>query len=200
MTEGRFYRFIYRLVFPLMHLLFRIRYRNRDLLPDGPVVLCAPHSSMLDPLFLMYLLGIGRHIRFLAKKELLQKPILGAILKGMGVIGLDRGNADVSAIRTALNILKSGGIIGIFPEGTRMQKEVAGSAKTGAILLASRSGAKLLPVWLPRGKKLFSRVEIAVGEAYTLPRLHGGSEAYQSYADDLMKRIVALRDKTVSCA
>ena len=116
----------------------------------------------------------------------------------MGIIPIDREHADTGAIRTALKVLKSGGIVGIFPEGTRMQEDVENSAKSGAVMLASRTAAPLVPVWLPRKKRLFHRIEIVVGDPYTLPVLRGSGE-YRSYADDLMRRIGLLKRESTSC-
>lgn len=193
------YRRLFCFLYPLMHLLFPIRVAHPERLPDGPVVLCAPHSSMLDPLFLMMALTIRRFPRFLAKKELFRIPVLGAILRGIGTIPVDRGNVSVSTVRSALAVLKEGGILGIFPEGTRVQEEFAVGAKSGAVMLASRTGAPLVPVWLPRKKHVFRKVEIVIGEPYALPKLHGGAE-YHRYAEELMRRIGLLKEEAVSCS
>lgn len=191
MKEQRRFRLIYLLLWLPVKLLFPVRIKNRERVPAGAMILCAPHSSMIDPVLLMMALGIRRYPRFMAKRELFEKPVLGSILRGMGVFPVDRGKADMQAIRTALGVLKEGGILGIFPEGTRVHAEEIGSARSGAIMLASHTGAPLLPVWLTRDKKPFRRVDVVFGEPYVLPRLPGGS--YQPYADELMARIGALR-------
>lgn len=195
----RSYHLLYILLYPLVHLLYPIRVRHSERLPDGPMVLCAPHSSMLDPIFLMMAMTIKRFPRFMAKKELRSVPFVGWVLKRIGVIFVDRGIADIASIRAALGVLKSGGIVGIFPEGTRVQEDHASAAKSGAIMLASRTGAALQPVWMPRKKRIFRPVEIVFGEPYTLPRLSGGSEAYHVYAEDLMRRIGLLGKEKAGC-
>lgn len=193
MKEQRRFRLIYLLLWLPVKLLFPVRVQNRERVPEGAMVLCAPHSSMIDPVLLMMALGIRRFPRFMAKQELFEKPLLGGILRSMGVFPVNRGKADMQAIRTALSILKAGGILGIFPEGTRVHTEETGSARSGAIMLASHTGAPLVPVWLTRDKKPFRKVDIVFGEPYALPRLPGSS--YQSYADELMERIGALREE-----
>ena len=192
------YRRLYCFLFPLMHLLFPIRVSHPERLPDGPMVLCAPHSSMMDPLFMMMALTIKRFPRFMAKEELFSIPILGSILRGIGTIPVNRGSVGVATVRSALSVLKEGGILGIFPEGTRVQEEYAVGAKNGAVMLASRTGAPLLPVWLPRKKRFFRKVEIVIGEPYALPQLHGSSQ-YHVYADELMRRIGFLKEEAASC-
>ena len=196
MKEQRRFRLIYLLLWLPVKLLFPVRVQNRERVPEGAMVLCAPHSSMIDPVLLMMALGIRRFPRFMAKQELFAKPLLGGILRGMGVFPVDRGKADMQAIRTALGILKKGGILGIFPEGTRVHAEETGSARSGAIMLASHTGAPLVPVWLTRDKKAFRKVDVVFGEPYTLPKIGGGSDGYQPYAAELMERIGALKGES----
>ena len=198
MTTLTKYKILYLFLFPLVHVLYPITVRHPERLPDGPVVLCAPHSSMMDPIFLMMALTIKRFPRFMAKKELLSVPFLRGIMRGIGTIFVDRGNVSLGSMRAALSVLKEGGILGIFPEGTRVQEEFAVGAKNGAVMLASRTCAPLLPVWLPRKKRVFHRVEIVIGEPYSLPQLHGGAE-YHVYAEELMRRIGLLKEEAVSC-
>ena len=193
MKEQRRFRLIFLLLWPLTKLLYPVHVHHPERVPTGAMVLCAPHSSMIDPVLLMMALGIRRYPRFMAKQELFEKKLLGGILRGMGVFPVDRGKADMQAIRTALGILKNGGILGIFPEGTRIHAEEIGSAHSGAIMLASHTGAPLVPVWLTRDKKPFRRVDVVFGEPYALPKLPGGSESYKPYAEELMERIGELR-------
>lgn len=198
MTTLTKYKILYLFLFPLVHVLYPITVRHPERLPDGPVVLCAPHSSMMDPIFLMMALTIKRFPRFMAKKELLSVPFLRGIMRGIGTIFVDRGSVSLGSMRAALSVLKEGGILGIFPEGTRVQEEFAVGAKNGAVMLASRTCAPLLPVWLPRKKRVFHRVEIVIGEPYSLPQLHGGAE-YHVYAEELMRRIGLLKEEAASC-
>ncbi len=197
MNHYRHFRIAYRFIIPVVTFLHPLRIHHAERLPDGPMVVCAPHSNLVDPMLLMAMLTIRRYPRFLAKKELFSVPIVGPFLERIGMIPVDRGKADISSIRAALGILKNKGIVGIFPEGTRVQEENAAEAKTGAVMLASRTGVPLLPVWMPRKKKVFRRVDIVVGEPYTLPVLRGGAE-YRTYADELMERIGALQKEASS--
>ena len=196
MKQTRSFRVSYVLLWPIVHLLWPIRVHHKERLPEGPMVLCAPHSSMVDPILLMMALGMRFFPRFMAKKELFEKPLLGKYLTSVGVFPVDRGSSDLHAIRTAMGILKDGGILGIFPEGTRVHTAETGAAHNGAIMLASRTGASIVPVWLTREKKLFRRVDVVIGEPYTLPRLTGGTEAYQPHAAQLMERIGSLKGET----
>ena len=189
----RLYHFFYCLLYPLVHLLFPMRFHHRERIPEqGPMMLCASHSHLVDPLLLVYLMGWPRQLRFMCKKELLEMPVIGAVLRGIGSFGVDRGHADMGAIRTSMAILKENGDLGIFPEGTRLQE--TGEGKHGAVMLAARSGARVVPVFIPRKKRLFRRMDIVVGEPYVLDRGLRGKEAYGEKAEELMARIEALKD------
>ena len=188
------YRFIYMLLYPLIHILFPMRFHHRDRIPrQGPIMLCASRSNLVDPLLLAYLLGWDRPMRFMAKKELFKIPLLGGILRKVGTFSVDRGNADMGAIRTSMAILKEKGILGIFPEGTRRQE--SGEGKHGAIMLAARSGAQVVPVYIPRRKKLFNKLDLVVGEPYILDRDIRGKDAYEEKSGELMDRIENLKNE-----
>ena len=199
MKSDRHYRFAYCFIIPVIRLLFPMRIHHAERIPDGPMVVCAPHSALVDPILIMSMLSIRRYPRFLAKKELFSIPVVGAFLRWIGMIPVDRGKADISSIKAALKVLKEEGIIGIFPEGTRVQEEQASQAKTGAVMLASRTGVPILPIWMPRKKRLFRRVDLVVGEPYGLPALRGNAE-YHPHAEELMRRIGLLQKEVQPCS
>ena len=134
----RHFRIAYCFIIPIVRMLFPLRIHHAERLPDGPMVVCAPHSALVDPILIMAVLTIRRYPRYLAKKELFSIPVVGAFLRWIGMIPVDRGNADISSIKAALKVLKEKGIIGIFPEGTRVREEHASEAKTGAVMLPAR--------------------------------------------------------------
>jgi 1-acyl-sn-glycerol-3-phosphate acyltransferase len=137
------------------------------------------------------------YMRFMAKIELMHIPLLGNLLKKCGVFYVNRGNSDVTAIKTAMQTLKDGARVAIFPEGRRVSAEEASAAKTGAIMLASRTGAPIVPVYIPKVKHFGTAVDVYIGKPYTIERVRGGSEVYAAYADELMRRINALAPEKV---
>lgn len=190
------YKIYYAILYPVFRLLFRFKPVNRQSVPEGPALICANHSSYLDILFLSFAFGRRHWLRYLAKKELLKIPVFGWLLKKAGVIGIGRGQSDVAAIKEVMKALKEGHKVAMFPEGTRIKDDMA-SAKTGAIMIASKTGVPLIPVNIPRVKRLFSKISVVIGEAYTLERIRGGAEAYGAYANELMSRINTLSDISI---
>jgi 1-acyl-sn-glycerol-3-phosphate acyltransferase len=159
---------------------FRVHVHHRERVPAaGPVVLVANHSSMLDGPLLFGLLG--RRAVFLVKQEMFRGP-LGAVLPRIGQLAVRRGEADRRSLTAALGVLRGGGMIGVFPEGTRGSGEVA-AAQQGAAWLARSAGAVVLPVvcrgtYRPPGaaRRWRPRVDLLVGEPMAPPAGKGRAE------------------------
>ncbi|MEU1661116.1 MULTISPECIES: lysophospholipid acyltransferase family protein [Streptomyces] len=109
---------------------------------SGPVIFAVNHSHNIDGPMVM---GVApRPTHFLIKKEAFIGP-LGAFLTGIGQLKVDRTAADRAAITQALDLLAAGGVLGIFPEGTRGEGDFA-SLRAGLAYFAVRSGAPVVPV------------------------------------------------------
>ncbi|MET9934695.1 MULTISPECIES: lysophospholipid acyltransferase family protein [unclassified Streptomyces] len=140
---------------------------------SGPVVLAVNHAHNIDGPMLM---GTApRPVHFLIKKEAFVGP-LGGFLEGIGQLKVDRHGADRTAIANALGVLDRGGVLGIFPEGTRGEGDFA-SLRAGLAYFAVRSGAPIVPVAVlgstdRRGRlvkalpPLRGRVDVVFGEAF----------------------------------
>ncbi len=181
---------IYTILWPIVHLLWPMKVCGRENLISGPYIMCANHSALIDPVLLVFAVRRKNMVHFMAKDELSHIPVLSWILKKCGVFFVKRGESDIDAIRTAMRYLKAGKRIMMFPEGTRVSSEDGGAAKRGAVSLASRLGVPIIPVNIPRHKKLFHRTEIHIGQAYTIERCSRDELEQQSEA--LMHRIEAL--------
>ena len=132
---------IQKILGPLVRFLFPISLEGTENLPeDRPVMLCANHSSAWDPVLFVAAIWTGYPLRIMAKKQLLRIPILGSILKAIGVFAVDRGNSDIQAVKTAIQSLKQGWNLLIFPEGTRVKNPGHAEVKGGAAMMAIRTG------------------------------------------------------------
>lgn len=152
---------------------FRVRIHHAERVPaSGPVVLVANHSSYADGPLLFGMLP--RYAVFLIKQEMFQ-GLLGWFLRLLGQLAVRRGEPDRTPLLAAVRVLRAGGLVGVFPEGTRGEGDVT-SAQHGAAWLARSTGAKVLPVACrgthrpeSRRRRLFPRVDVLFGEPFELP-------------------------------
>jgi len=142
------------LVTPLLRFWFRVRTSGTEHIPATGAAIIAPnHKSLLDPFFV----GIvtRRHVRYMAKTELF-KGLLGWLVLRLGAFPVRRGEADAEAMRTARLILEQGGVVVVFPEGTRIEDPQAlGSPHHGAGRLALQTGAPIIPAAIAGTQKLW---------------------------------------------
>jgi len=127
----------------LMYGLWRPRVLGAWKLPaSGPAILAVNHSHNIDGPMVM---GVSpRPTHFLIKREAFVGP-LNPFLTGIGQLKVDRASADRTAITQALGVLEAGGVLGIFPEGTRGEGDFA-SLRAGLAYFAVRGGAPIVPV------------------------------------------------------
>jgi 1-acyl-sn-glycerol-3-phosphate acyltransferase len=195
-------------VVAVMRLVFGLRSRGAEHVPaEGPVLLVANHMSVLDP----PLIGgaAPRQLSFLAKAELFTIPLFGGLIRRLGAQPLRREGPDAGALRTALRVLRSGGALLVFPEGTRGEEGVLGPAKAGAGMLAVLGDAPVIPVYVsgsgrawPRGRRFPRPASVTVTFGPPLPVAAGGrasrKDDYEAVSRQMMTAIAGLRDSASS--
>lgn len=194
MSMDRFYHVLYTIVWPFFNLFHPVRAVGRENIPKGAVIICPNHTRASDPFFVLFAFGRKHTMRAMAKAEVMRLPVVGWLLGKAGVFGVDRGAADVNAVKTALRFLKQGDKLLMFPEGTRVEEGENVEAKTGAAMFSVRTGTPILPVYIPAKKNWFRPTTVVIGQPF-LPQVagrRGTSEEYRAIADDLMERIRAL--------
>ena len=147
----------------------------------GPAVIASNHLSMLDPFLVGYTINTPHSIAFMGKAELFKIKPLKFLLERWSAFPVDRSKKDAASMRTALNIIKEGEILGMFPEGTRSASGEMDELRTGAIRIALRTKAPLIPagIWgtdksLPRGGRFPqpAKVGVAYGPPLKLDHLY----------------------------
>lgn len=134
---------------PLLHGLFRVRVEGREHVPKrGPVIIAANHRSFLDSIFIP--LVLHRRVTFAAKAEYFDDRKTAWFFRGVGQIPIRRegGSASERALASAREVLESGGVFGIYPEGTRTRDGLLHRGHTGVARLAFRTRAPIVPVGL----------------------------------------------------
>jgi 1-acyl-sn-glycerol-3-phosphate acyltransferase len=160
----------------------------------GPLIVAANHHRFFDPVFVS--IAVPRRVRWMAKRELFAFPF-GRFFYFLGTFPVDRQRGGRAALRTAMNFLTEGRTLGIFPEGTRRKEGVSTEAKSGAALLASRSGAPVLPVFVdripdPAARLRGEKFNVYVGDPMVIHNTERGREGYRRVADEILRAIYAL--------
>lgn len=174
----------YRIARAILRAVFRIVFRwevagSENVPMTGPVLIASNHISLLDPPVIGC--AISRKIHFMAKAELFRYPVLGSLFRYFGAFPVRRGMADRNAIRKALDLLKQGEVIGIFPEGTRNRTGEAIAPHHGVALLAIKANASIVPAAIKRtdvtrrilGIPVPNRVTVTLGKPISVAEYEG---------------------------
>ena len=200
-SEGtRFYRACYALFSKIVGAIFRITVINAESEPDeGGVLVCSNHISAADAVIMCY--AFRKHqVRLMAKKELFKIPLLSSLIKMLGAFPVDRSGSDVGAIKKAVEMLKEGKCVGIFPQGHRYPSvdPRTTDTKNGAALICTRAEADLLPIYIWRKNnkpRLFRKTYVIIGERIKFDSLnYNSAEAgeYKRITDMVFDRICTL--------
>lgn len=186
-------RFVIFLIRCFMYTVFRLRVHGRENMPaKGAVIVALNHKSYWDPVLAISVLP--RRLNFMAKKELFDIPLLGGILKWAGAFPVSRGTSDLGAIKTSLSLLRSGKALAMFPEGRRVFKDQAHTAKPGVAMIAEKTGAPIVPVSIAGRYRFLSRVDLYIGKPVCVKSEDGHKltgEELQEISDKLMAEILS---------
>ena len=169
----------------VLRLRFGLEVTGQEHVPKtGAFVVASNHVSFLDP----PVVGVAcpRRLRFMARSDLFQRSLLGCFLRGVRVMPLRRGEADIGAVREACARLQEGEAVAIFPEGTRQLSGKLGRAKRGVGFLAEMAKVPIIPTFvqgtfqaLPPDARALRRAKIRVAFGppipYTSPPIEGGA-------------------------
>ena len=160
------FRFFKGLLGIFFLIFFRPKIIGRENIPkDGGVILAGNHRHIFDPC--MPILSTKRPVHYMAKKELFKSPV-GWFFKVVGCIPVDRGHDNTNSKQAALEVLKNGEVLGIFPEGTR-NKSLNGLLpfKYGAVSMSNKSGALIVPFAITGKYRLFNnKLTVRFGEGF----------------------------------
>ena len=195
------YSFLKPIVAPIFRLIFNVRVIGKENVPsEGGVLLCPNHIAAID------VISIGavcpRQITCIAKKEAFSIPVIGSIIKGLGAVKIDRGGADVGAIKAAVSAIENGKTVTIFPQGHRCPgvDPKTTQIRHGAGLIAYHAKCDIIPVCINiKGAKysLFRRTEIIFGKPIkynSLGFVNGGRDEYAAATEMAFDQVISLGD------
>lgn len=144
-------RKFYNIALPAIKLIafskFKVSCKGKENIPkDKGFILASNHISFFDPAVIVS--EVGRTVHFMAKSELFENVFLAKLVANLNAFPVRRGCSDRKALLYAIDVLKNGGVLGIFPEGRRVRSAIPESAKTGIAFIARKTKADILPVCL----------------------------------------------------
>lgn len=163
----------------LWNLGFRIRVYGRENLPrDRGFVIAPNHISAIDPVFVVLARFWGRRLLVLGKEEIFEvNPFFTWFLKYVGVVAVHRGKGDTDVLDDAVEQVRGGRGMLIFPEGTRSHTGQPGKPKSGAFVVASAAGVDMIPcriLYSTGHMRLFCRVRVCFGPPIPADQLYLG--------------------------
>lgn len=203
------YRIGYHFFRTLYATYFRWRVFHPERVPQtGPVILASNHASFIDPPLIGA--GIRRMVNYLARDTLFIVPVLGALLRSWHVVPVDREGGGAAGLKGIMDRLRAGGVILLFPEGTRTSDGRLGRAKSGLGLVVIKSSAPVVPVrvfgtfeaygrhlHVPRPRRVMVKYGVPLDfqalreEARTCPKARL-KEIYQEVSEQIMAAIARI--------
>lgn len=158
-------------------IAFPYRVKGRRNVPkNGAFILCANHISAWDPVLLVPIV-YGRRVYIMAKKELFKTKASNWFFRALGSFPVNRGQADMVAVKQSIQHLKDGDGMVIFPEGTRNEKKDGSllEFRTGVAIIAFQTGAPIIPCYIdsPKGLRVFHPITVRIGEPIDMTEFKG---------------------------
>lgn len=167
-----FYRICWLLSWLPLHFIFPTKVvGKKNVKRKGKMILCANHQSNNDVVVIAH--KFYRRFNFMAKSELFDNKLKGAILKSYGAYPVKRGQTDINAVKRTLSLLRDDKAICMFPEGTRVTNGEASEMKTGAIMFSLKTKSPIVPAVFINKPKAFKRNILVIGkpiELYNMPQ------------------------------
>lgn len=189
-----FYYFARGVVASVVKPLYRLDIQGTENFPkDRGILVCANHTHNFDPLAL----GVAtpRPVNFMAKAELFAAPVLKGLLPKVNAFPVKRGLSDREAMRTALRLLKSGEVVGMFPEGTRSKDGKLGKGLAGAGFFALRGEADVVPCAIIGQYKPLRRVKVIFGQPLAMAPFRERKASAEEVTEAIMQEIQRILDE-----
>ena len=200
---NRFYRGCHLLINLYMRSLGRLDLHGTENIPSsGGLIIASNHVAQADP----FLLGstVNRELWFMAKKELFKSLLMRSILSRLNTLPVDRFGFDMEVIKKSLAVLRQGGALVMFPEGTRSKNGKIHEGKIGVGMLAKKAAVPIVPACIENSKKAWlnffqgKRLSVIFGkvvEVEWINAMQNSKNGYEEIADEVMKRIKTLKQE-----
>ncbi|MDR1736421.1 MAG: 1-acyl-sn-glycerol-3-phosphate acyltransferase [Oscillospiraceae bacterium] len=189
------YKFAWWLGGVFLRVFYGLRITGREHIPQGALIFFANHTKATDPVIIACTIPKAMRLCIMGKAELFRFAPLAMLLRYCGAYPIERGAGDMGAIKKTLEMLKLGRKVIIFPDGHRSDEENPDNAKNGMALLAVKSGAPVLPIYLTPNRRFLRRnLRVIFGKPFNvvLPDGMPRSEAYRQVTQELVREMYAM--------
>lgn len=177
---------------------FKITVKGRENIPkNGGLIFCSNHSSNFDPVIVCSSI-FGKKIHYFAKKELFNTKFKNFWMHQLCAFPVDREGTDINALKFSINLLKNGGSLGIFAQGTRVKAGESAEAKNGVSLFALKSGVDVVPIGITANYSKGGKVIVNIGKPISFEKYKGQkpkTELLNKMTDEIMHEIQKLIDE-----
>ncbi len=192
----RYVRIVSHLIYFVFRLLYRPCYHGLEYLPvNGGYIFAGNHVSLFD-IPAMHAIN-PQPIKWLAKKELFSNRFTAKLFRDYEAIPLDREHASIDTMRQVSSVLQNNGVLGIFPQGTRVKEEEIAEIKpkAGVAAIALKRRAMIIPFSVPTKMRLGRKNHYYIGPAFSLfsPQRRPSPENMQELSDELLRNALNLR-------
>lgn len=195
----KLYRALISIITPLVKFFLRVKIIDERSTKEieSPFIICANHLSNWDPI--LVIIATQLEICFMAKESLFRVPVLKNILNGLGAaFPVSRSGTDISSIKKAIEVIKSGGHFSIFAQGKRLHiTPEAEQAKKGLGFICAKSGASVLPIGIyTKNYRImpFRKIVVRIGDAISYSEINFGENGddYLLASQDVFDKVCKL--------
>lgn len=181
-----------------INFLFKIKVTGKENIPKtGGVIFCSNHSSNFDPVVVCT--SVNRKVHYFAKKELFSTKFKDYWMKQLCAFPVDRDKTDLNALKFSINLLKNGGALGIFAQGTRVKEgDEPVEAKNGVSLFALKSGAVVVPIGINAKYEKGGKITVNIGKPISFEKYKNErpkSDILDKMTNEIMTEVEKLIEK-----
>ena len=195
LTKISLYNISTKIINVLFRMFFKVNITGIENIPrDSRLIVCSNHMGVLDPVLIGSM--IPRKVHYMAKKELFKNKIFGFLISKLGAFPVDRDTSGLSAIKTAIKLLKQDKVFAIFPEGTRSKGENDNNAKPGLAMIAIKAKSPIIPIHIDTQYEIFNSIKITIGSAIVFGEYFDkriSTKEYEELSNRVLKEIYNLK-------
>ena len=194
----RLYRTLIAICRVIYAVVFGAKASGREHFPkDQNCILIGNHIHAIDPVTLAVFYK-ANEIHFIAKESIFENRWLARILTKLHAFPVNRGETDMRAMRQAVQVLRDGHVLGIYPEGHRQKDRTVKAIETGVAVIALRSGVPVVPVYVSGHYRPFGRLRLTVGPPIPLDDIRSG-RADTEALETVKRRVVESLNALAPC-